>query len=595
MPNSINARITSFRKQMRNLKLDAYIIPSSDEHQSEYVCDRSKVRAWISGFDGSAGTAVITSDHAGLWTDSRYFLQAEEQLVDNEFQLHKIIKQGTPEFITWLCDNLPKNSIVGCDGLLFSKSQIEKYEKILAQADIQLKSSVDFIDEIWDDRPSLPSAKIYEHDVFYTGEPRETRLNMLRSKFQEDADGYLLTALDDIAWLFTLRGADVESNPVFLSYAIVQKSNAILFVESSKISEEIQSRLIKDNVKLAPYESILAYLNNLDKNYVLHVSASDISMSMCKAINGKIHSGENYIRTAKGIKNSTEIGHIKRVMEKDGVALTRMYMWLEETLKSRKVKESEVRDMLIKYRSEQEGYIGESFGAIVGYKSNGAIIHYSPQESTCAEISNDGMLLVDSGGQFLDGTTDTTRTIHLGTPTVEEKKAFTLVLKGYISLDLAKFPHGTHGIQLDTLARMHLWEQGMNYGHGTGHGVGFLLNVHEAPQGYAPIWGARSKTVLQPGMVTSNEPGFYKVGGFGIRIENLLLTVEDEKNEYGNFLSHETLTLFPIEIKLIDETLMTARENAWFNRYHAEVYKRLSPHLDDHEQKWLRMKCRPLN
>lgn len=595
MSTSINDRISSLRNEMKKQQIDAYIIPSSDEHQSEYVTDRSKTRAWISGFDGSAGTAVVTSGHAGLWTDSRYFLQAEEQLAKNEFQLHKIIKQGTPEFIVWLCENLPSTSVVGCDGMLFSKSQIERYKKLLAKANITLNPSIDLIDAIWKNRPALPSAKIYEHDESYTGESRKTRLDMLREKFGSEADGYLITALDDIAWLFNLRGADVESNPVFLSYAIIQKNDATLFVEASKIPTEIQTKLANDHIKIVPYESIIAYLNNLPEDYVLHISVSDISMSMYQAINGQIHTGDNYIRTAKGIKNETEIKHIRNAMEKDGVALTRMYMWLEETLKTRKVKETEVRDMLIKCRSEQADYIGESFGAIVGYKSNGAIIHYSPQEETCAEISNDGMLLVDSGGQFLDGTTDTTRTIHLGTPTVEEKKAFTLVLKGYISLDRAKFPHGTHGIQLDTLARMHLWEQGMNYGHGTGHGVGFLLNVHEAPQGYAPIWGVRSKTVLEPGMVTSNEPGFYKVGGFGIRIENLLLTIEDETTPYGRFLSHETLTLFPIEIKLIDETLMNAREKAWFNRYHAEVYKRLSPRLEEQEQKWLKMKCRPLN
>ena len=281
-------------------------------------------------------------------------------------------------------------------------------------------------------------------------------------------------------------------------------------------------------------------------------------------------------------------------MEKDGVALTRTFMWIEKTLKERTIKETEIRDQLALFRSQQEGYVGESFGAIVGYKGNGAIIHYSPEEETCADISQDGMLLIDSGAQYMDGTTDTTRTIHLGTPTAEEKLAFTMVLKGYIALDVAKFPKGTTGIQLDILARMHLWEHGMNYGHGTGHGVGFLLNVHEGPQGISPIYNIRSKTPFQPGMITSNEPGFYKEGSFGIRMENLILTRTDKETAYGQFLSHETLTLFPIEIKLIDETKMSAKEKSWFNQYHFEVYNRLSPRLTEEENKWLKWKCRPL-
>ena len=465
----------------------------------------------------------------------------------------------------------------------------------MAQADLKIKTNIDLIPSIWKDRPAAPQSSIYEHSIHYAGKSRKDKLNELREQFTDIANNYLVTALDDIAWLLNLRGQDVEYNPVFYAYAIVQKEICTLYVQQSKLSSELIDQLKNDGIHLKDYADLIGDLNNMPENDSILYSNADISMSVYQAINGKAIAGTNYIRNAKGIKNETEIKHIRNAMEKDGVALTRTFIWLEKMLQSRKVKETEVREKLAHFRSQQELYKGESFGAIVGYKGNGAIVHYSPQEDSCAEIEKDGMLLVDSGGQYLDGTTDITRTFHLGTPTKEEKLAFTMVLKGYIALDKAKYPLGTTGIQLDTMARMYLWEQGLNYGHGTGHGVGFFMNVHEAPQGIASAWGPRTKTTFQAGMITSNEPGFYKNGAFGIRMENLILTVNNETTDYGQFLSHETLSLYPIEIKLIDETLMSAREKAWFNRYHQEVYNRLSPRLDEEEKKWLSMKCRPLN
>ena len=576
---------------MKKHNIDAYIVPTSDAHQSEYVADRFKVREWLSGFSGSAGLLVVTHEHAGLWTDSRYFQQAETELATSDFQLHKITNRNFPEHIIWINNNLPQKSKIACNGMLFSKGEIENYQKLLAKAKIELNYSLDFADAIWDERPTSPQSKIYAHDTKYTGKTRLEKLEQLRNEFLGESDSYLVTALDDTAWLLNLRAQDVDYNPVFYSYVLVEKDQAFLFVDESKLSQDIKAKLSGDGLVLKPYDGIVAYVNELEESHRMHIVNGDISMSLYKAINAETVAGKNFIRHAKGVKNVTEVDNVRNAMEKDGVALTRTFMWLEGQLTERKVKETEVREQLAHFRSQQELYVGESFGAIVGYKGNGAMIHYSPEENTCADIGNDGMLLVDSGAQYLDGTTDTTRTFHTGSPSNEEKKAFTLVLKGYIALDTVKYPEGTKGIQIDALARMHLWDQGMDYGHGTGHGVGFLLNVHEGPQGFASGWGARTKTVLLPGMITSNEPGFYKVGEFGIRIENLILTVEDKVTVYGKFLSHETLTMFPIEIKLVEEALLSPQEKAWFNHYHLEVYRRLSPRLEAHEQKWLNEKC----
>lgn len=591
----IEDRIDALRIAMRNANIDAYIIPSSDEHQSEYVADRSKIRAWISGFTGSAGTAVITTDHCGLWTDGRYFIQAENQLANNEFVLHKIKNRNQPEHILWLRDHLEPNAVVACDGMLFSKGQIDHYSKILDSENIILNANKNLIEEIWVDRPLPPKAPVISLDTAYCGQSRAEKINNLQAEFADIADYYLVSALDDIAWLLNLRGSDIMFNPVFISYVIVSKNNTLLFADSEKFSDELLDELAKDQIQLKSYQDLIPFINSLDENEKMFLSKSDTSYSVFRAVNASIIEGKNLITLPKGIKNEIEIENTRNAMEKDGVALLRTYRWIEQELKSRKIKETEVRDKLAFFRAQQDLYMGESFGAIVGFKGNGAIIHYSPEEETCADIEPGGMLLIDSGAQYMDGTTDTTRTIHLGQPSKEEKQAFTMVLKGNIALDLATFPTGTTGFQLDVLARMYLWENGLDYGHGTGHGVGFFLNVHEGPQGIASAYGGRSKTPMQPGMITSNEPGFYKENHFGIRIENLLLTKVTKETEYGVFLGHETLTLYPIDKNLIDETMMTAKEKAWYNKYHAEVYKRLSLRLEEEEAKWLQLKCRPLN
>lgn len=594
--NRINQRIQALRQAMAKNHVDAYIIPSQDPHQSEYVADRHKSREWIGGFTGSAGTAMVTQDHAGVWTDSRYFLQATQQLQDTEFEMHKFASSEDPSYIDYVIENLAEGSKVGIDGTLFSKGQVDQFKKQLKSSSIEIIPNLDLIEEIWEDRPPFPKESIFDFSVEYAGKSRKEKIGDFREYFQNiGADYGLLTSLDNIAWISNLRGSDVECNPVFIAYAVVDQENLNLFVDQDKVDNTLRETLEQDHVVLHDYFALKGYLNNLPESESMVVSVSDVSHSVYKAINCEVIHGENYVRNAKAIKNETEINHFYKVMEKDAVAILRMYRWLEKTLKERGVKETEIADQLAHFRSQLPHYVGESFSAIVGFKGNGAIIHYHAEEDTCATISGSGMLLVDSGGQYLDGTTDITRTIYLGDPGKEEKKAFTLVMKGMIALDKAIFPKGTRGNQLDTLARMFLWNNHMNYGHGTGHGVGFFMNVHEPPQGFAPGLTERAKTIIKPGMVSSNEPGFYKTDAYGIRLENLIVCVESKETDSGQFLTHDTMTLFPIELKLIDETMVDASEKAWLNQYHQKVYDRVSPHLNDEEKLWLEEKCKPLN
>jgi len=580
------------RQALRAHGLDAYVIPTSDPHQSEYVAEHWKTREWISGFSGSAGIVVITQDHAGLWTDSRYFLQAENQLDGSEFVLHKQQSTGTPEHVTWLAEHLPKGSTVGIDGYLFSVGQLRHFEKHLQSKGIDIQTNVDVIAEIWKDRPALPLDPIFEYDVTYAGESRADKLNRIREKMsKQGADYHLITTLDDIAWALNIRGKDVEANPVAISYLVVGKEIAYLFINAAKVPDEIKTNLNKDGVILKPYDAIESFLQQLEAPIL--VDDRSISVRLYKAIReDQIIKGDNITLLLKAIKNSTEITHLREAMRKDGVALLRFFRWLEQESQHRTVSEFEAGRKLDEFRAAQGNYFGESFTAIVGYNANGAIVHYRPEEGSSAEIQSEGILLLDSGGQYLEGTTDITRTIALGTPTEEQKRHYTLVLKGHIALAKAKFPTGTTGVQLDTLARQFLWNQGLNFGHGVGHGVGFFLSVHEPPQGFTPSPNnQRGSTPHEPGMLTSNEPGFYKTGEYGIRIENLVLCVEAEENEFGKFLQFETLTLFPIDTTLIDSSLLTQEEKNWFNDYQHRVFNELAPRLEGEEVAWLSRKC----
>jgi len=587
---TINDKINSLRNLLAEANINAFIIPSSDAHQSEYVAPYANVRQWISDFTGSAGTVIVTANHAGLWTDGRYYLQAESQLANSEIQLHKMGNKGQNAWLNWLNETLDDNATVAFDGNLFTKKQSDSIENKL-RTGITLNTSFNPIPDIWEDRPGMPSTAIYEHPIEYSITSRVDKINGLRQKFTSEADAYLVSALDDIAYLFNLRGSDIDFNPIFYAFALVEKDNVILFCNEEKIPTDILSSLKSDGIEIKGYDLFIPFCNNLPNEKSIYLDPADTSIHVYRAINASKVEGRNIIRDMKGTKSEKELMHVRSAMEKDGVALLRMYRWLDEELDSRSVSEVEISDKIQYFRSIMPGYVGESFPPIVGYKDNGAIIHYKPQAETCSQVKKEGMLLIDSGGQYINGTTDITRTICYGTPTAEQKQAYTRVLKGMIAIDELIFPAGTSGYQLDILARTALWREGLDYGHGTGHGVGYLLNVHEGPQGISQVYSLKTKHPLEPGMITSNEPGYYKAGDFGIRIENLIATKEQMKTEYGVFYGHETLTLFPIATNLIHMPLLTKDEVEWMNSYHREVEKRLTPHLDKDEIDWLKEKC----
>jgi Xaa-Pro aminopeptidase len=591
---SKNQYVDKLRSLFSQKNIAAYIIPSSDPHQSEYVAEYWKSRYWLSKFYGSAGTAVVTITGAYVWTDSRYFLQAEKELATSGFTLQKLENQGANEYIDWLATNLPSGSIVALDGSLFSINQVLDFKKTLDTKAIELNTSVDFIPSIWKNRPSLPVNPIFEHDIKYTGLSRTEKLTKVRAELSKiECESVLLTALDDIAWLFNIRSNDVESNPVTIAYAIVSKESSTIFIDSKKVNATVKDSLAKDGISIAPYDDIESALKKINTSIAIDFNQVNyVLYSYLKKENIKNHISIPSLLKAK--KSPIEIDNIRNAMTKDGVALTQFFMWLENTLDTGGTPtEYEVANKIAEFRSKQDGYFGESFNAIIGYNGNGAIIHYKPAVKS-AKIKKSGMLLLDSGGQYLDGTTDITRTIALGRPNAEQKLAYTCVLKGHIALALQKFPSGTKGVQLDILARQFLWNNLLNYAHGTGHGVGFFLNVHEPHQGIVPGINTRGTTVHEEGMLTSNEPGFYLTNKFGIRIENLIVVAPFKKTAFGDFSEFETITYFPIDTILIDKKLMTKEEKSWLNNYHSVVYDKLSPRLSANEKKWLENKCKPI-
>ena len=587
---NITQRVESLRAKMEKYNIKAYIIPSSDPHQSEYAADRWLSRAWISNFTGSAGTAMVALDHAGLWTDVRYFLQANRELADTPFELHKMENQASESYTQWLCNNLNEGDIVGIDGYNFSINQVSSLEKALNKKGIILKANVDFISQIWeDDRPPLPKAPIFIHDSNYLDVSIQDKLSQVKQN--TEADYTLLSALDDIAWTLNLRGSDVDFNPVFIAYLLIGDETT-LYVDQSKLPTQVKTYLADANVKTQEYTDIIKTLAKLGNATSISVDPSICSHSLANHITGSIVQETSQARLLKAIKTDKEVRHIRQAMIKDAVALTKGFMWLEQTVASGKVSEYDFAMKLAEYRSQQKAYYGESFPAIIGYNGNGAYMHYRPHPETSAILAPSGVLLADSGGQYQDGTTDITRTIAMGDDVSDEtKKAFTLVLKGMIALDVAKFPVGTYGGQLDTFARQHLWSAGLNYGHGTGHGVGYFMNVHEPPQGFTAGPSSRANTIMKPGMITSNEPGYYKENEYGIRIENIVVTL---KGDHDGYLKHESVTLFPIDRKMMQLDLLTQGEIDWLNHYHQRTYDEVSPYLDPTEQKWLKKQCSKL-
>lgn len=593
----IKNRITHLRAAMKAAQIDAYIIPSSDPHQGEYVAEHWQSRAWISGFSGSAGTVVVTEKHLGLWTDSRYYLQAPEELKAADGHLHKMDGSRESWFINWLIDQLPKGATLGCDGRLFTEANIRKIERRLDGNDLTLKSNVDLISEVWSDRPELSLTAIEDFPVKYAGESREQKLMRIQQKLREEnVDGLWMSGLDDIAWTLNLRGQDVPLNPLFYSYLLITADRHYLFIDEEKVSPEIAEDIAAAKVELRPYAEAFSELKAHSARLRLWVDPNIASRAIFEALSDNDHLEKaGPVRGMKAIKNETEITNIRHAMVKDGVALVRAFRWLEEQLRQRPVKETEVAEKLAHFRSQQALYRGESFDAIVGYRGNGAIVHYHATAEKQSLIRNEGVLLVDSGGQYLDGTTDITRTFALGEVSEEVKKNYTRVLKGHIALAQAVFPEGTRGVQLDVLARQYLWQEGLNYGHGTGHGVGFFLNVHEPPQGFVPNLSERGTTPLREGMFSSNEPGYYKAHEYGIRIENLILAVQKgSDHESEDFLCFEDLTLYPISKELIDIHMLNDSEKKWLNTYHERVFQALSPQLTEAERDWLNPQCAPI-
>jgi Xaa-Pro aminopeptidase len=586
---NINQRVDLLRESMKKKNMAAYIIPASDPHISEYVAEKWKAREWISGFDGSAGTAIVTLDHAGLWTDVRYFIQAEKQLAHSEFQLHKIENQFSPQFMDWIIENVPSGATVGVDGWCISQGQYQQFADKMKTIKGKLEVSFDLIGEIWADRPELPTEKVFQHELKFTGRSRAEKLKSIRQEMKKiGTSHYLLPALDDIGWTLNLRGRDVDCNPVFISYLLVGEKDVNLYIDNQKVGDDIREKLEKDGIEIRPYDSILSDINKLPEHSAVLIDTTQVNSMLYRGINGKPIAGKSIAKWHKACKNDIEIKNVRRCMEKDGAALAESFYWLEKNVGNKLITEYDLSRELIKNRSIKDHYYGESFHAIVGYKSNGAIMHYRPTADSSSEIHPNGILLVDSGGQFEDGTTDITRTFTLDAPTMEQRKHYTLVLKGMISLTQAIFPSGTPGGQLDTLARQFLWKNRLDFGHGTGHGVGFFMNVHEPPQGFANIHSERGKTRMQHGMITSNEPGFYLEGAYGIRLENLILTVEEE----GGFMHFETLTLYPFSHRLTDASMLTSEEIQWLNQYHDDVFKRVSSLLkDDSIKAWFKEKC----
>ena len=595
---TIPERLSALRSAMQQHQIAAYLVPSSDPHQSEYVAPRWETRAWLSGFTGSAGTLIVTDTAAGVWTDSRYFIQAEAQLEGTGVVLQKQQIPHAPEHVDWLANNLQTGDKLGFDGRVVSLSSARLLRRKLQTKGIQLEARYDLPGKVWADRPAMPQSEIFDFAVEYAGVSREEKLGQIRNWLeQQQADAILLTALDDIAWSLNIRASDVDYNPVCISYLIVDREGARWFVGEERIDETLRRSMAAAGVHILEYGAIDGALENYPVSKTLAIDPAGTSFYHFELLSGKdVKEIGSPVTALKTIKNETEIKHYRQVMRKDGVALLKLFRWLEAELEQRGVTEVEVSKRLAAFRAEQEAYHGESFGAIVGYQGNGAIVHYRAEPESCATLQREGILLLDSGGQYLDGTTDITRTVALGEPTAEQKRHFTLVLKGMIALSRAKFPKGTGGAQLDTLARQYLWQDGLNYGHGTGHGVGFFLNVHEGPQGFATsAVTSRGRTAFEAGMVTSNEPGFYRTDHYGIRIENLILCIPQEKTEYGQFYGFEELTLFPIDQTLMDTDLLTAQEIDWLNGYHQKVEEELSPLLTSNEERnWLQDRCKAI-
>ncbi len=575
MSNNINERVGKLRDYLRKNGLAAFIFPSTDPHQGEYVPEHWQTRKWISGFDGSAGTAVVTLSDAALWTDSRYYIAAEQQLQGTPFKLMKDGQAETPSITEWLCQQLTENNVVGVDGEVFTETEIEEMQAALGMAGIMLKTDLNPAEELWTDRPPIPKNKVEIQPLEFAGESAESKIERVRQALREQkANGILISQLDDIAWLLNLRGSDVHCNPVFVSYVLLTLDEVTLFIDSEKLDDSVKNYLNKIGVRVKPY-------GEFQTLSISPLKGEDKAQKASPLRGGLVGS-------LKSIKNAAEIAGFRRAMIRDGVAMVKFLHWLNPAVEAGGQTELSIDRKLTALRAEQDLYRGFSFDTIAAYGPHGAIVHYEATPESDVKLEPKGFLLLDSGTQYQDGTTDITRTIALGPLTDEERLDYTLVLKGHIRLALTRFPDGISGTQIDALARYAMWQHGINYGHGTGHGVGSYLCAHEGPHQIRHTW---KPAPLHAGMTVTNEPGIYRQGKHGVRIENTMLIVEDGETEFGKFLRLEPLTLCPIDLTPVLWNMMTAEEVAYINAYHEKVYEELSPLLTEEERLWLKVQC----
>ena len=594
----IKDRINKLRKLMQDREIFAYIIPSSDYHQSEYVGDYFKSREYISGFEGSAGTVVVTMEEAGLWTDGRYFIQAEQELQGSDIKLFKMGVEDVPTIEEYLIEKMPKNSILGFDGKVMSAKEGKDLEDKLSFKNISIKFDKDLVDMIWEERTSLPQNKAFLLGTEYSGVSFSEKLKRVREELKKQkATMNILTTLDDVAWLFNIRGRDIQCNPVVLAYAVVGLKEVNLFIDESKLTDEIKIELDKENVIIRAYDELYEFVKTIDEEEIVLIDPNKINY----AVYGNLASirkieKDNPTLLFKAIKNEIELKNIRNSHINDGVAFTKFMYWLKNNISKEDINELTASNKLQSLREQQDKFIEPSFTSISAYKEHAAIMHYRPTEENSYKLEAKGLYLIDSGGQYLDGTTDITRTMALGEITKQEETDFTNVLRGMIRLSKAKFLHGCRGYNLDILARGPMWDNAINYRSGTGHGIGFVLNVHEAPNGFR--WNVvperNDSCVLEEGMVTTNEPGIYIEGSHGIRIENEIVVRKAEKNEYGQFMNFEVITFAPIDLDAINPELMLRDEIDYLNQYHEQVYNKISPFLTKEEQEWLKQYTRKI-
>ena len=593
--NEINQRLESLREVMRRERLSAFIFPSTDAHQSEYVADHWQGRTWISGFNGSAGTAVVTMKSAALWTDSRYFLAAEEQLKGTEFQLMKLKIEGTPTISEWLAQELQgENAEVGLDGMVNSYHEtMGLIADLRKSGGITVRTNFDPLGLIWTDRPAIPANPVEIQPMEFAGESVASKISRIRTALrQRHADGMLISALDDIAWTLNLRGTDVHCVPVFVSYLLISSQQVSLYVDSAKINDEVKAYLTENGILLYPYNKVAEGLERYSEYNIL-LDGDETSYFLWKTVKCKeIIAGNSPVPAMKAQKNDREIAGFRQAMLRDGVAMVKFLRWLKPAVEAGGQTEISIDRKLTSFRAEQHLFRDISFDTIAGYQAHGAIVHYEATPETYVALKPEGLILIDSGAQYQDGTTDITRTIALGPVTEEMKHVYTLVLKGHIQLELAKFPDGASGTQLDALARECMWREGYNYLHGTGHGVGSYLSVHEGPHQIRMEW---KPTPLRAGMTVTDEPGLYLSGKFGVRIENTLLIKDYQTTEFGKFLQMESLTLCPIDLTPVDFSMLQPEEIEWLDTYHRDVFEKLSPYLEGEDLEWLREATRPVD